>query len=146
MKNLKLGVVGLVISSLALACGSARLVTRDQSGGVFALEGDRGKAMEDAQSQMAAHCGGPGTYQIVQEGEVVIGEDTFVQEDTSYGSSTDKHKGGKHTSGGSSTSASSSTRAATEWRVQYACVGAATAPAAPAPAPAPAPGPGAPGY
>lgn len=146
----KLGFAGLLVAIAGLsACGHARLVERNQSGGTFALEGDRNKAYEDARGQMAAHCGGPQNFQIVQEGEFVIGSDTSYGEDTSYGQNTATSKDGTRssTAGGSSTSGGSSTRAATEWRVTYQCLGAmAPAPAPVAPAPAPAPGPGAPGY
>src|SRR5678815_965310 len=62
------------------ACGHARLVNRTTTGGVYALEGDRAKAMEQATAEMAQHCHGP--YQIVSEGEQVIGTDSAQQNET----------------------------------------------------------------
>ena len=119
---------------LLAACGSARVVNRTQGGGVIALQGDRGKAMEQAHKEMAAHCG-PGNYTIVQEGEVVVGKDTVAREDQ------DTYE---HRDGTSSTAvASQSERDATEWRVSYQCGGGAAPPPGPAgPPPASAPPPG----
>ncbi|CAN5834743.1 hypothetical protein BH11MYX2_BH11MYX2_06000 [soil metagenome] len=110
------------------ACGSARVISRNQSGGVIELQGDRGKAMEQANQEMSAHCG-PNNYQIVQEGEEVVGQDTVVQEDTA----TDNHQSrtGRHSSTDSSTTQTSSTRAATAWRVHYQCNGAGGPPHGP---------------
>lgn len=110
------------------ACGTARLVSRDQYGGIFALEGDRAKAMEDAQSQMAQLCRGP--YQIVSEGEQVVGTDTAGE------SKTYVNKRGQVVERGGQ-----STRDATEWRVQYQCT--AEAPQLPPNGQLP-PGPGSP--
>jgi hypothetical protein len=132
--------IGFVLAAALLAaCGSARVVQRNQVGGVIALNGDQGKAMEEAHREMAAHCG-PGNYTIVQEGEVVIGQDTVARADT-Y-----DHQDG------TTTTAGTSTRDAKEWRITYQCGGVAAAPA-PAPGPAPMgpppppPGPApAPGY
>lgn len=57
--------LGLIV---ALAgCGTAQLVHRTQYSGVLELQGDRGKAMDVASSEMAAHCGA-NNYTIVQEG------------------------------------------------------------------------------
>jgi hypothetical protein len=112
--------VPLSLLLVVAACGHARLVSRTQYGGVFALEGDRNKAMEDAHGQMSAHCRGP--YTIVSEGENVIGSDsaqaneTYVAED-----GTVVNQGG------------ASTRQATEWRVQYQCGQSQTVPSQPSP-------------
>jgi hypothetical protein len=127
-----------VVMMLALAaCGSARLVSQDPSGTTFALEGDRNKAMDDANAQMTAQCG-PGAYHMVSQGEFVIGEDSFAQSDTQYGEKTSRN--GRRTQGGSNTQAQSSTRQATEWRITFACNNA------PAPAGPPAGGPGGPPF
>jgi hypothetical protein len=96
------------------ACGSARVVQRTQYGGIIALQGDRGKAMEDAHRQMAQHCG-QNNYTIVQEGEEVIGTDT------SYGERTDSASNDQGTAAASETQGGSSTRNAVEWRVHYQC-------------------------
>lgn len=132
--------LSIVLMLSLTACGSARLVAQTQGGGTFALQGDQGKAMEDAQQQMAAHCG-PGNYTIVSQGDVVIGQDTVAQEDTQYGSN--QSRNGRRSRGGSSTVAQSSTRDAKEWQVNYACGGAAGGAPPPAGPPGqPAPGPG----
>jgi hypothetical protein len=106
-----------LLCSFLLACGSARLVHRTQTGGTIALQGDRNKAMENAHQMMQQHCQGP--YQIVEEGEVVVGTDTqhgeesYVAEDGTL-----VQQGG------------SSTRQAKEWRVTYTCAAAAAPPPA----------------
>jgi hypothetical protein len=68
---------GLLIGSLLAlsACGTARLIHRDQTGGVLELEGDRGKAMEQANQEMAQGCG-PNNFTIMQEGEEAVGTTT----------------------------------------------------------------------
>lgn len=102
------------------ACGSSRLVQRNQFGGVLALIGfDRTKAMQSAHLNMASHCG-PGAYTIVQEGETVTGSQTRDSDETR------KTKDGKLVRQGGS-----STTNTTEWRVHYQC---AAAPAGPVPA------------
>lgn len=142
LRKLSLGLI------LALAaCGSARVIQRTQVGGIIELQGDRGKAMEQANQEMAAHCG-PNNYTIIQEGEEVIGTDTYTREDTSASSHTSRS--GRHQHAGSTTTGQTSTRAATAWRVHYQCNGAmGPAPMGPAPQPAaggPPPPPPPPGY
>lgn len=135
LRKLSLGLI------LALAaCGSARVIQRTQAGGVIELQGDRGKAMEQANQEMAAHCG-PNNYTIVQEGEEAIGTDTYSREDTSADAHTSRS--GRHSSADSTTTGQTSTRTATAWRVHYQCNGAAgpgPAPMGPPPAPQPAAG------
>lgn len=141
LRTLSLGLV------LALAaCGSAKVINRTQTGGVIQLDGDRGKAMEQANSEMAKHCG-PGNYTITQEGEEAIGTDTYSREDTASDSSVSRS--GRHASSDSTTTGVQSTRTATAWRVHYTCNGAGGpppgGPAAGGPPPPPEGGP-APGY
>jgi len=112
------------------ACGSARVIQRNQGGGVIELSGDRGKAMEQANQEMAAHCG-PNNYQITQEGEEAIGQDTIVQEDTAQDSRSSRS--GRRSSTDTSTTQTSSTRTATAWRVHYQCAGAGGPPPGPPP-------------
>jgi hypothetical protein len=155
LRNLGLG---LLFATLVAACGSARIVKRTQYGGVIALQGDRGKAMEQAHKEMGAHCGA-GNYSIVQEGEEVIGSDTVARSDTAYGEDTayaegtsnsgnsSSTAGGSSTRGGASTDSASSTRDAVEWRVHYQCGGAPAGAGGPPPPPpggggAPPPPPG----
>ena len=79
--------IGLVLA--LAACGSAKVIQRTQTGGVIQLDGDRGKAMEQANGEMSRHCG-PGNYTITQEGEEAVGTDTFVREDTATDSATSR--------------------------------------------------------
>jgi len=126
------------------ACGSARVIQRNQNGGIIELSGDRGKAMEQANSEMAAHCG-PNNYQIVQEGEEAIGTDTYTREDTA--SDTATSRSGRRQSTDTTTSGVQSTRTATAWRVHYQCAGAGgPPPGGPPPGGPPPGGPPPPGY
>ena len=98
------------------ACGTARLVERNQYGGTLALVGfDRQKAMENAHVTMASHCG-PGAYAVVQEGEHVTGSQTSERDEVRK-----TKEGTLVKEGGSSTSNT------TEWRISYRCTGAAGA-------------------
>ena len=130
--------LGFLFGALLAACGSARLVQRNQYGGVIALNGDRNKAMEQANQMMAQHCG-PGNYQIVTEGEVPVGTDTMSRSDTNYGESSANNGQYSNTQGGATTTSGTSTRTATEWRVQYQCGQGAGAPPPAGPAAPPAP-------
>ncbi|WP_437533977.1 hypothetical protein WME79_07800 [Sorangium sp. So ce726] len=70
--------------------GEIRVVRRTQVGGELALLGDREVAMRQAGQTMAMTCGGPGRYQIIEEGETVIGEESVSElserpEKDSYG-------------------------------------------------------------
>ena len=144
LRKLSLGLI-IVLG----ACGSARVIQRNQNGGVIELSGDRGKAMEQANSEMSSHCG-PNNYQIVQEGEEAVGTDTFTREDTSQDSA--QSRNGRRSSTDSTTTGQQSTRTATAWRVHYQCNGAGGpppggpgGPGGPPPGP-PAGGPPPPGY
>jgi hypothetical protein len=139
--------LGLVL--ILGACGTARVINQTQQGGIIELQGDHGKAMEQAQQQMAAHCG-PGNFAITQQGEEAIGTDTYTQNQTQDTEHT-SHSG-RTTTDTQNQQGVTSTRTATAWRVHYACNGAAPAPGG-APPPAPPPGdpnagapPPAPGY
>ena len=55
-------------------CGHARLVQRDPGGGVLELDGDHGKAIEQANQEMAKQCG-PTSFTITQDGDEVISTD-----------------------------------------------------------------------
>ena len=130
--------VGLVF--VLAACGSAKVIQRTQTGGIIQLDGDRGKAMEQANSEMARHCG-PGNYTITQEGEEAIGTDTFSREDSASDSSVSRN--GRHASSDSTTVGQQSTRTATAWRVHYVCNGAGGPPPPGPGGPPPGPPPGA---
>ena len=127
--------MGLVVA--LAACGSARVIQRTQAGGVIELQGDRSKAMEQANQEMASHCG-PNNYTIVQEGEEAIGTDTYTQQNTQDTEHTSRS--GRTTTADSQTQGVQSTRTATAWRVHYQCNNAGAPPPGPAPMGAP-PGP-----
>jgi hypothetical protein len=143
--------VGLVL--VLAACGSVRVVDKTQYGGILALQGEPGKAMEAAAKEMSAHCGGPGSYQVVRENEVPVGTDTYVREDTA--SDTKTSRSGRRSSTDTTTTGTTSTRTKTERRIEYRCNNAPPE-AAPPPPPegappppeegAPPPPPPAPGY
>jgi len=126
---------GLLLAAALAACGSARVVQRTQYGGVIALNGDRQKAYEQAEQEMARHCG-PGNFQVVREGEVPVGTDSMARSDT-Y----------NNNDGTQTQTAGQSTRTATEWRVEYQCgQGGQQAPQGPqGGAPGPYTGPNGPG-
>jgi hypothetical protein len=139
--------VGLFL--VLAACGNAKVIQRTETGGTIELQGDRGKAMEQANQEMAAHCGGPGSWRVVQEGEEVIGQDTVVREDTSEASKTSRS--GRRSRTDTTTTGQTSTRNATAWRIHYTCNSAAGAPppgpgVAPGEPPPGGPPPPAPGY
>jgi hypothetical protein len=120
------------------ACGSARVLQRTQTGGVIELQGDRGKAMEQANQEMSAHCG-PNNFTITQEGEEAIGTDTVAQENQSTDSKTSKN--GRRSASDTTTTQTQSTRTATAWRVHYNCGGAAAGGPPPGQDMGPPPGP-----
>ena len=122
--------LGALVALNACITGYAELVRRDQTGGVLALKGDRQTAMQDAQSQMQAHCGGP--YTVVSEENAVVGEQTQSQ----AGGSTHQYGNSNYSSG----SSASQTTAVTEYRITYQC-GAAAPPAPVAVQAAPPPPP-----
>ena len=133
--------VSLGLFVVLAACGSARVIQRTQSGGVIELSGDRGKAMEQANQDMAGHCG-PNNFTIVQEGEEAVGTDTYTREDTNNTDHTSRS--GRTTTNDSTTQGQTSTRTATAWRVHYQCNGAGAPPPGP-PGPPAAGGPPPPG-
>src|SRR5438132_12648767 len=131
--------MGLVVA--LAACGSARVIQRTQVGGVIELQGDKGKAMEQANQEMAAHCG-PNNYTIVQEGEEAVGTDTVTQQNTQDTEHTSRN--GRTTTEDTQSQQVQSTRTATAWRVHYQCNNAGAPPPGPAPMgqpPGPPPGP-----
>lgn len=130
--------VSMALILTLAACGSARVIQRTQSGGVIELQGDRGKAMEQANQQMASHCG-PNNFTIVQEGEEAIGTDTYTRQDQSTVDQTSRS--GRTSTSDTTAQGVQQTRTATAWRVHYQCNGAGgPAPMGPAPGGAPPPG------
>jgi hypothetical protein len=131
-------VIGLMVGAAAtvlVGCGTIRVVRVSKGGGEIALLGLREKAMEKAQVEMANTCGGPGAYEILEQGEVPIGEVSKTHaSQTERPAKTLSGKNVTRTTGTSTTE----TAQKTEWRLKYACKGAAPAEAAPAAPAAPA--------
>ncbi len=126
------GGVGVAIPLLACAAtGSYRVIMREQTGGELALDGDQAKAMEQASIAMQQHCGGPGTYTVVREGQVAVGEVTQTQggaqSGTSYGRGT--------ASTGTTYGSTQTTQQLTEYHIWYQCGAAPAVVAQPAAAP-----------
>lgn len=71
------------------AVGQAKVWSQDQQGGILALEGDEGKAMEDAERQMSLHCG-QGNYRIVKRYHVKVGSEQYSNSATDYDERTDR--------------------------------------------------------
>ncbi|AKT40751.1 hypothetical protein [Chondromyces crocatus] len=127
----KLVVAASLASLFATACyiphpsASARLVRRSKAGGEFALQGHRDYAMIHGEKLMSETCGGPGTFEIVEEGEEVVG----VNSSSSSSSVTSRSRRVSYED------TDSASRDVVEWRVKFACIGVeqpAAAPAAPA--------------
>ncbi len=120
-------VIGL---SAQLGCSGIRVVRESKTGGEIALLGGREGAMEKANAEMARKCGGPGTYEIVEQGEVVVGETSSTN--TNSTTSEGKTWSGKPATKTKTTS-TTDTNQKTEWRVIYECRGPGAAPIATAP-------------
>lgn len=127
MSNKLLPFVGLMIAAVAgTACSSIRVVQMGPAGGEIALFGDMEGAMEKAQKEMALTCGGPRRYQVVQQGEVVVGEVTTAQQKT-------RPVRGPFGSRGRVTSQRVVTQPVREWHVYYQCIDSAQSGVAAAP-------------
>ena len=98
------------------------MVKRTPAGGELALVGAREGAQDKANEYMARQC--PGGYDVLEEGEAVVGQNT-----------TTTTRPTKGLFGGKQIQSDSSSEDKREWRVKYQCKGA-EAPAAPAAAPA----------
>jgi hypothetical protein len=108
----KLVLASLVVVSSVAGCGSIRVVKKTPDGGIVALAGDQGEARKKADDYMTSQCGGP--YEIVEEGEAVIGEvNSAESRPTGFGTVR---------TNGSSTQK-------TEWRLTFRCKARAGQPA-----------------
>lgn len=113
-------ILGAAAAAL-VACSGIRVVKASKAGGEIALIGDREAAMEKAKEEMARTCGGADKYEVIEEGEAVIGAVT-----------NESGSANRNIFGGVSMHGQSETTQKTEWRVKYGCKGVAQ----PAPAPA----------
>ena len=98
---------------LSVGCSSVRVVRVTQDGGEIALLGSREGAMKKARQEMAMQCGGNDKYQIVEQGEVVVGEVTQSR------TRARTRRGRRGTRGYASSR--TVTRDRTEWRVIFEC-------------------------
>jgi hypothetical protein len=62
-----------VLATLA-ACGTARVIQKMPTNGVIELQGDHNKAMEQANEEMAMHCGA-GNFTVLSEGYEAVSPD-----------------------------------------------------------------------
>ncbi|WP_437289496.1 hypothetical protein [Sorangium sp. So ce406] len=119
---MKFPAIHVLIASFALSAtagcglkpyGDVRVVRRTKVGGELAILGDREVAMQKANTTMATTCGGPESFEIVEEGETVVGEESTSEsseqrEKDFFGPKRRKQE-------------STSTTQKTEWRVKYEC-------------------------
>lgn len=105
-----LALIACVSTSLLVGCGSYRVVRKTATGGEVALEqqGTMGQSHEKAVEYIASQC--PSGYEIVEEGEAVIGSDTTAQ-------SAD----GRDIFGRNVNRSASTTTEKREWRIKYQC-------------------------
>lgn len=132
LRNRSTRTLGLVLLAALAGCGNAKVIRRDQYGGVIELQGDRSKAMEQANQLMSQHCQAAGAT-IISEGEEAIGTDTYSREDTSSDSAVSRN--GRRAASDSTTTGQQSTRTATAWRIHYGCGAAGQQPPAGGPPP-----------
>ncbi len=103
------GICSVALVSLA-GCSSIRVVKTTPEGGVLALQGSQDGAREKAVAYMQEKCSSG--YDVVEEGEAVIGENT--QGNASRGLF-------------NSVNTSSTSTQKTEWRITFKCKGGAGA-------------------
>jgi hypothetical protein len=65
---------GLFVVALEGGCGTARIVAKTPVGGTIELEGDHNKAMEQANQEMADHCG-LSNFTVLSEGAEPVDPD-----------------------------------------------------------------------
>lgn len=103
-------------AALPLGCATTAQVKQSDQGGVIALRdylgnpvdsSGRDEARKEAKEKMAEHCGGPKSFRIVGEEEVVVGS----EEETQTGSTQD----GRFRSGRADRTDKR------EWRITYRC-------------------------
>jgi hypothetical protein len=122
-----LSLMRAIVIALALSSGCnpsyIREVRRTQTGGEIALTNSDSYSLPFAQEQakqaMTARC--PMGYDVLEEGEVVVGQQTSA--------TTTEQKGGIFTGPSQTTTATTANR--NEWHIKYQCKVAPAAPAAP---------------
>jgi hypothetical protein len=115
MKKNVTSILVLAGAAVALvACSGIRVVKASKAGGEIALIGNREEAMELAKTEMGKTCGGPDKYEVIEEGEAVVGAVT-----------NESGSANRNVFGGVSMHGQSETTQKTEWRVKYGCKGVA---------------------
>jgi hypothetical protein len=102
--------LSFVMSAFLLTgCSSIRVVKKTQDGGVVALQGVQSDARQKADEYMRSQCSGD--YEVVEEGEAVVGSDTTSRQTSGFL--------------GPQTQSKSTDRS--EWRITYKCKNAKAA-------------------
>lgn len=135
------------VPTVVMGCGHASVLEQryepGPGGGVLVLHGHEGRAFEDAQNKMAAHCG-LGKYKIQQRAQVVVGNEAYTTSQTSYAEDEAARKGAvsasatsrssrrsatvtaegerRQVQGGSTTTQVSGVREVRETRITYKCL------------------------
>jgi hypothetical protein len=122
MRTVYASIVVASLFTMLAGCGTYRVVKKTPNGGEVALQGSPEKAREGAQEYMAAQC--PGGYDILEEGEAVVGSET-----------TEQTRKGPDVFGVPTRTTNASTTDKREWRIKYQCKGTTPAPAAAGEAP-----------
>ncbi|MGZ3699775.1 MAG: hypothetical protein ACXWP5_16775 [Bdellovibrionota bacterium] len=117
IKNFSRIVVGFAALSIIIGCATARTVSvQPGKGGVVAVNPPQDpEARQKAEMIMGQTCNGK-KWEIVEEGETVIGQSTRGDTGTSYNNNRNAPILF------SSTSSSSETVNKTEWRINYKCI------------------------
>ena len=111
------------------ACGFVREVRRSPSGGEIAIRGRTSGAEKEAADLMNARCATG--YDIVDEGEVVVGQQTFHN---AQGQGTVmQNRNGRVTQVNTYSQGTTTTQNTTEWRIIYQCKSGAGTPPPPQP-------------
>lgn len=82
-RMITLGLAGLAGLAGLGACGTARVLHQTEYEGVIELQGDHNKAMEQANEEMAAHCG-LSNFTVVRDGLEPIGPEHGDRPDTAW--------------------------------------------------------------
>lgn len=120
----KISIIGLILIGFLINCASAKVITsKPGEGGTIAVtKGMSGEeAQQNAKNMMASNCGSK-KVKVVKEGEVVVGTQTDVKQDTNFNAnSQNKSLTKATTSGNVSTTQTATTKNITEWQIEYVC-------------------------
>ncbi|MCW7473049.1 hypothetical protein CH354_14815 [Leptospira levettii] len=124
MKQFTFITIGILALSI-MHCATARVVnSRPGEGGTVALTQGllkSAEAKEEANRFMATNCGTK-QVKILQEGEVVVGSTTNVNQNTNMNAQRNNNGFAKsNTNVAIHSTQTSNTRNVTEWQIEYAC-------------------------